>query len=81
MRECVCVCVSVCVCECEFTCQFNVHSSEVHLENGGIVNLKPTFENTTWLLVRQEVFDLWHSDRKQTRTQTPNPGLILPTWC
>ena len=22
---------------------------------------------TTWLLVRQEVFDLWHSDRKQTR--------------
>ena len=34
------------------------------------------FVSSTWLLVRQEVFDLWHSDRKQTRTQTPNPGLL-----
>ena len=26
-----------------------------------------------WPLIRQEVFDLWLSDRKQTCTQTPNP--------
>ena len=64
--RCVCVCVYVCV-------RTHTHMWCVQCDNTCLFG--HFLKNTTWLLVRQEVFDLWHSDRKQTRTQTPNPSL------